>query len=434
MARIAVVGGGLGGCASAARLAKLGHEVTVLERGDRLGGALGTVEQDGFAWDTGPGTTLLPAALRDLFRKSGRPLEREVDLVPLDPPRRHRLADGTWLELPSGGRAVQREALAETIGEAGADAWLAWTQTHGEAWEDLRTAWFERPWAPDLVDRRTKSLLFSRSMLHKAVAKAFADERLRSLATWQAALDGHDPRNVPAWMGVVDYLEQQLGVWTVPGGMGGLADVLTKRLAERRVTVLTSTPALDLEVREGRAAGVLTPAGTVEADQVVVAVDPRGLPALASYVRRTMPAIPPVVCHVGLQGEVPPLPPETVFHGDPMLVVRTGGRAPEGHHAWTVLGRGHLAEDVLAVLARHRVDVRDQVVTRVDRSPRAQVEQWGGSPAGVLWQGRGTLTHRLGTRTPIAGVWAAGAHATPGAGVPFVCLSAALVAQEVGPA
>ena len=85
MARVVVVGGGYGGLASAARLAKNGHEVTLLEAGTRLGGAVGFVEQDGFRWDTGPTHTLLPAVLRDLFRKSGRALEKEVDLVPVEP-------------------------------------------------------------------------------------------------------------------------------------------------------------------------------------------------------------------------------------------------------------------------------------------------------------------------------------------------------------
>ena len=78
--------------------------------------------------------------------------------------------------------------------------------------------------------------------------------------------------------------------------------------------------------------------------------------------------------------------------------------------------------------------MREQVVARVDRSPRDLVEDWGGSPMGVLWQGRGTVRRRLGPTTPIPGVYAAGAHATPGAGLPFVGLSAALVAQEIGPA
>ena len=157
-------------------------------------------------------------------------------------------------------------------------------------------------------------------------------------------------------------------------------------------------------------------------------IDPRRLPALATYVARTMPAIPPVVVHVGLADEAPDLPHEVVLHGDALLVVRRRGRT------LTIHGRGKLSEDLLRALARHRIDVRDRVVARVDASPRDQVEQWGGSPMGVLWQGRATVRRRLGPRTPIPGVYAAGAHATPGAGLPFVGLSAALVAAEIGPA
>ena len=144
--------------------------------------------------------------------------------------------------------------------------------------------------------------------------------------------------------------------------------------------------------------------------------------------------MPPVVCHVGLAAPVRDLPHEVVVHGDPLLVVRSGGRSPDGGAAYTVQGRGKLAEDILKALARHQLDLRTDLVTRVDRSPRDLVSTWQTSPYGVLWQGRGTVRSRLGPRTPIEGVYAAGAHATPGAGLPFVGLSAALVAQVVGAA
>jgi phytoene dehydrogenase-like protein len=91
-------------------------------------------------------------------------------------------------------------------------------------------------------------------------------------------------------------------------------------------------------------------------------------------------------------------------------------------------------QDPLAVLARHGLDVRDQVVTRTDLTPRDLVERWGGSPLGIVWHGRATVRRRLGPHTPIAGVYAAGSHATPGSGLAFVGLSASLVAQVVGPA
>ncbi len=433
MARVVVVGGGFGGLASAARLAKLGHDVTLAERLPRLGGAVGLLEQDGFAWDTGPTSTLLPAVVRDLFRKSGRPLERELDLVPQEVVRAHHFVDGSSVVLPGGSRAAQLRAVDE-LGPGLGEAWCAYVASCGDDWDVVRRNYLERPWRPDMADKEVSARIFTREALARRLRRGLKDERLRLMAAHPFALDGHDPRDVPAWLGVTAYLEQAFGAWTVPGGLGALSDALARRLVTRRVDVLTGTTVTDVVVRGGRAVAVATDRGELDADVVVCAVDPRGLPALAPYVARTMPAIPPVVCHLGLGGDVPDLPPESVFHGDPMLVVRTGGRAPDGGHAWTVLGRGLLAEDITDALARKGVDVRRQVQTRVDRSPLDQVELWHGSPLGVRWQGRNTLKRRLGPTTPVPGVYAAGAHATPGSGLPFVGLSAALVAAEIGPA
>ena len=432
MARVVVVGGGFGGMACAARLAKLGHTVTLVERSADLGGALGTVESGGFSWDAGPGWTTLPAVVRDLFRKSGRPLEREVDLVPLDLLREHRFEDDSRVQLPWGSRAAQVAAFDE-LGPGLGARWVDHVASYAEDWEVLRRSYLEVPWEPGRLPREVAARLDSRETLAKRLRRTFRDERLREVAGHPFAADGHDLRNVPSWAGLQAYLEQRFGAWTVPGGLAGLGRALGDRLATRKVEVLTATTVADVVVRGGRAVAVSTSAGEVDADVVVCAVDPRRLPALAAYVERTMPAMPPVVCHVGLDRE-PDLPHEVVVHGDPMLVVRTGGTAPAGAGAVTVHGRGRLAEDVLLALARRGIDLRRQQVVRVDRSPRDLVEQWGGSPLGVLWQGRSTVRRRLGPRTPVPGVYAVGAHATPGSGLPFVGLSAALVAQEVGPA
>jgi phytoene dehydrogenase-like protein len=434
MARVVVIGGGLAGCASAARLAKLGHEVTLVERLPQLGGAVGVVEQDGFTWDAGPAATALPAVLRDLFRKSGRPLEKELDLVAVDPLREHRFPDGSRLALPSGSRGAQLAAVDESLGAGLGQQWVDYVHDFAETWDRLRRDWFERPYAPDVASKETGELLRSRLVLSKASTRRFKDKRLRLLAGHHAVQGGHDPRNVPAWFGLVDYLEQNFGTWTFPGGFGVLAALLTKRLGERRVTVLTSTTAADIEMGPGGPVAVRTDAGSVDADRVVVAVDPRRLPALARYVGRSMPAIPATVTHLGLSHAVPDLPRELVIHDEYVVTVRTDGTAPEGKAAWTLLGRGTLAEDIVVALARKKIDVRDAIELRVDRSPREQVERYGGSPMGTLWQGRSTIKDRLSTVTPLRNVYAAGAHTGGGGWVPFVGLTAAQVAEEIGPA
>jgi UDP-galactopyranose mutase len=428
MARVVVIGGGFGGLASALRLAKLGHDVTLVEERE-LGGVLVSVTADAFAWDTVT-HTLLPGVVRDLFRKTGRPLDKELELTQLDCLREHWFEDGTSLVL-CAGRGAQLEAF-EGLAAGLGDRWVAHVDAYADDWEVIRRQYAEVPWDRDHVSRELAARLDSRESLRKRL-RGLPDGRMRLVAAHPFTAEGHDLRDVPAWTGLTAYLEQRFGAWAFTGGAAALLGALVRRLETRKVEVVQAR-GRDVVVRGGRAVGVATTAGELAADVVVCAVDPRRLPALATSVRRTTPAVPAALTYLGLAGEVRDLPHELVVHGDPTVVLRTQGRAPEGHHAWTVQTRGQHDEEPVAFLARHGLLTRDQVVTRLDLSPREVVERWGGSPLGVQWQGRGTVHRRLGPRTPIPGVYAAGAHATPGPGLPYTGLSASLVAQVVGAA
>lgn len=441
MTRVVVIGGGFGGMATAARLAKLGHQVTLLERSARTGGALGRIEQDDFTWDAGPTSTLMPAVLRDLFRKSGRPLEAELktELEPLPVIREHRFVDGSRLALPSG-RAGQLHAWEDYSPGLG-EQWVNWVASYADDWEVIRRRYAEVPWnreprrTPEV--RELLSRLDSRETLQRRLRTTFDQQAPRLVAAHPFVADGHDPRKVPAWSGLVSYLEQRFGSWRVPGGMGVLGDALGRRLATRKVEIVTDCKVLDLALRHGATTTVTTTQGAYPADVVVCAIDPRQLPALAPYVARTVPAPAPAITHLGLMGDLPDLSHETVLHGDPLLVVRTGGGAPMGQQAWTVhshvpSGTRTATDDVVSTLAQRGLDLREQIVSRVDRSPHEVAKD--GAPYGVLWHGRRTVRDRLGPDTPLPNVYASGASATPGAGLPFVGLSASLVAQRVGPA
>lgn len=446
MTRVVVLGGGFAGMAAAARLAKMRHEVVLVERRDRLGGSLEPVRSGEFSWDAAASATLLPAVVRDLFRKSGRPLEREIDLVPLDAVRHHHFADGSRLRLPGRTRAGQLrafDALAPGLGTQ----WVERVDALGQVWELLRREWFERAWDPVVSPTEVSRTVDARPSLHRALARDLADDRARAVAAHPFVAAGHDPRRVPAWAGLTAYLEQRFGVWTVPGGLSALGAAMADRVATRKVEVLTSTTAQDLVVADGRVRAVRTTAGELPADAVVVAVDPRTLPALAPYVRRTASTVPPAVLHLGtdVPTEVPRDAQEVVLHPrgrrEPTLVLRHG-QAPDGASALTVHLHGVAgsydplarADEVLDLLAARGTDLRGHVAASWGASGQDLVARWGQSPSGTLWDGPRTARRLLGATTPVAGVHAAGAHATAGYGLPFAGLSAALVAAAVGPA
>ncbi|MDP4585678.1 MAG: FAD-dependent oxidoreductase, partial [Microbacteriaceae bacterium] len=71
--RIVVIGAGLGGLASAALLARAGHDVTVLDRNEWIGGKSRRIEVAGQRIDTGPSLVTFPAAIDKFLDR--KPLE-----------------------------------------------------------------------------------------------------------------------------------------------------------------------------------------------------------------------------------------------------------------------------------------------------------------------------------------------------------------------
>ena len=69
MTSVLVIGAGIGGIAAAARLARAGYQVTVIEKNARPGGRCDQIVRDGHRFDVGPSIFLMPEVSR---RRTGR--------------------------------------------------------------------------------------------------------------------------------------------------------------------------------------------------------------------------------------------------------------------------------------------------------------------------------------------------------------------------
>jgi phytoene dehydrogenase-like protein len=419
MARVVVVGGGFAGMSAAARLAKLRHDVTVLEATDELGGRMRGYTVDGRTWQLSPGTVTLPGVLRDLFRKSGRPIERVVDLVQTEG-RRHVFADRLVLDLPLGNRGDQHEAFADALGE---DNWSPWVDTLADPWDVLRRMVLERVLDDrDDLDRSVRRELSARKSLARLARKDLADERLRAIVLDGVRLDGHQPSTVPAFVAVQHYVERSFGRWRIEGGLPALADALVTRLEERKVDVRTGVLAHEVEISSGRVTGVVVQDGRVDADIVVWCAPTWPAPLDQP---RGLPAIPASRALLVLDEDAPDLPPDLMAHSDPPM------------HAWSdrpgqwTLAH-HNAEDPVIALARVGVRIKDHVVERHDLSPADLVRlgHWGWT-----WQGWTTLFDRpgVGSAQRLDGTFfMAGAHAHPGGTIEEIGSATAAIAEAIG--
>ena len=415
MARIVVVGGGFAGTSLAARLAKLRHEVVLLEASDRLGGRLRGHRVGDGVWQLDPDTFTLPGVLRDLFRKSGRPLDAALTIETV-PGRRHVFADRTVMDLPMGRRSGQVDAFVEAFG---VDPWSPWLDTMSDRWDTVRRRLLNQVPDEDALDRSTRRTLEARRTLRRETQRVFDDRQLRRIVLDPVVLAGDDPRLVPAAAAVVHHVERGFGRWAVDGGMPALADALTTRLQERRVEVRLHTAASGITRDGSSVAGVTTDGGPVEADVVAWCAPwwPDGLPEPTLH-----PRIPAHRTLVRLAADAPDLPRDVAIHSDPPMQLWESSPG-----CWTITH--HNAEDPLVALVRVGVDLREHVVERHDLRPADLVRlgHWG-------WQWRGwrTMLERPGPRLP-PGLLMAGAHAYPGGSLEEIGLATEALAERLGP-
>jgi len=488
VSRVVVVGGGVGGLAAAARLAALGHAVTLCEQADRVGGKLGWVSVDPaaaagrFGFDTGPSLLTLPQVFLDLFADTGAPLDSVLRLERTTLPR-CRFPDGTTL-----APATTDEEFLATLGDA-APQWAGLMRRAERIWAATRVPFLESPLGSlgalvrllpgQLRDLRTVAPWQTLRGLGRSYLR---EENLRMLLDRYATYSGSDPRRAPAALAVVPYVEQRFGAWYVPGGLYQLAVAIAHRAVERGAVVRTSTDVVAIERNGSRVSGVrLADGGRLPADVVVANADAAHLyrdlvdvPRIARAAR-SRASYGGLVLLLAVRGRTPGLAHhEVVFPADYdrefdelragaaplrdptvyLSVPADPAAAPAGCESWFVLvnaprqgqvdwdlpGRAEAAADaVLATLARREpgLDVRGRVLWRAVHTPAdlaRGTRAYGGAIYGTSSDGARAAFLRPANRSPVPGLFLVGGSAHPGGGLPLVALSARIVAGLVGPA
>ena len=484
MARIIVVGAGAGGLAAAARLGAKRHEVTVVEAAGHVGGKLRTLRRDGFAFDTGPSLFTLPAVYRDLFLKTGGPLENEVDLLETEPGFGYHFADGSRLQLPGSSMGRTCTAISDQWGTAAGDSWRDLMARAATIWRLTREAVLgtamqgprqllalARP-----ADLRAVAPWRS---LHDMGSRELTDPRLRMVLDRYATYSGSLPQRAPGALITIPFVEQTFGLWHIGGGLGNLADAMHRRCEKAGVTFRLGTAVDRITHTDGAVTGVLTSDGHhLAADIVVSDADARRLGELTEGAigapGRTA-SYGGFAIMLALSGTTPDLNHHSVWFparyadefrdlaagrpvADPAIYVCRPDdptMAPPGCEAWFVLvnaprhapsqADGHdwsdtaanerYADRVLYLLAERGPDVRDRVLWRELQTPLdlgVRDRTGDGAIYGTASHGALSVLQRARNEGPLDGLFQVGGTAHPGGGLPLVGMGAEIVAGLIG--
>jgi len=478
----------MGSLAAAIRLAAQGYEVEVFEKNGQLGGRMGRLEADGFAFDTGPSLLLMTDTYRELFASAGRDLDDYVRLIPLDGQYRVTFGDGDALTI--------RRTLPELIGELEriepgvTPRFYRFLADACRKYRTGRSEFVERDFAGarDFFGLRNLKLLLKTRALtnyYRSVSRFFRTEKLRQAFSLQTMYLGLSPFEAPAVYSLLPYTElAEDGLWFPEGGMYSLIESMEKLATELGVRFHLNSPVEEVVVSKGRASGVRVDGEEIGVDAVLVGADlPYAYRVLLGGMadrdfkfrsrEKLEYTASAFMLYLGVDRRLDhllhhnfylsgryrenfeaifrdrTLPDDPSFYA--VVPSRTEPRmAPQGMESLFVLvpvphlgpnvdwekDRSAIKEKVYDLLERRCGVRRDWVVFERVRTPVDWHEEYNLEEGAAFGIGHGIL--QVGYFRPpmvsegIEGLYFVGASTRPGTGVPLVTIGARLVADRIG--
>lgn len=276
MAKISVVGAGIGGMSAAARLAKQGHQVTVFENSDQSGGKCRTEWFGDYAFDTGPSLLTLPAVFRDLFLKTGKRIEHVLDISPVDPAFNYNFADGSNVTFPNLSNPKTYQEIEKSFGISASQSWRQIIERSEKMWEASRDSFIESEltsiWPlllrKNLINQINQISPFT--SLRSLSEKLNLDPHLKMIIDRYATYTGSDPRSAPAVLLTIAFVESTFGAWHIKGGIGQLSVALEQRCRDLGVDFKFKSLVTKILVERNKVEGVVLSDGKIIKSDLVV--------------------------------------------------------------------------------------------------------------------------------------------------------------------
>jgi phytoene desaturase len=274
--KIAVIGAGFAGLASACSLAHKGFDVTLLEKNESTGGRGRSFQHEGYTFDMGPSWYWMPEVFEQFFNRFGKKVSDYYELKRLDPSYRVFFSDDKPLDVPANYDELK--AVLETL-ESGAGPKL--DKFMAEAKIKYDTSMADFVWKPSLniLEFAQPKLLIESFRLHlfssfsDHAKKYFSHPKILQLLEFPILFLGAKPEKTPAMYSMMNYADIMLGTWYPKGGMCKIAEAMTKLARELKVKIITSSTVDAIEVSGHEAHSIRMNGELHHFDAVVAAAD-----------------------------------------------------------------------------------------------------------------------------------------------------------------
>ncbi|MBO0934919.1 phytoene desaturase [Fibrella sp. HMF5335] len=491
--KVAIIGAGIAGIASAIRLAVKGYSVDVFEANSYPGGKLSTFENtapDGgtYRFDAGPSLFTMPQLVDDLFRLAHRNPADYFEYTRLDETCRYFWDDGTRLTAWADHDRFAQE-VETVLGEPGqhlrdhlADSALKYDVTEKlflqKSLHKLGT-WLGRDALRGYLNIPKLGVFGTMSAANE---RRFRHPKLVQLFNRYATYNGSDPYQTPATLNIIPHLEYNIGAFFPKQGMVSITTSLEKLAQDLGVRFHYNARVEAIEAAGKQVTGLRVNGQTIPFDLVVSNMDVvntfrKLLPSARQPERilRQPKSSSGLIFYWGIRREFPELDLHNIFFSndyraefnqlfgkngppslsdDPTIYLNITSKhkpddAPPGRENWFILlnSPNNTGQDWDAIIAQARqnvirklshvlgVDVASLIETESILDPRS-IEFRTSSAQGALYGNSSNnrfaaFMRHANFSHEFSNLYFVGGSVHPGGGIPLCLLSAKIMSDLV---
>jgi phytoene desaturase len=482
--RAIIVGSGVGGMATAIRLAVQGFEVSVYEKNSQPGGKITAFEKDDFHFDAGPSLFTQPQNIEELFDLTKEPIGEYFSYQPVPIACKYFYENGKSVNAYTDIDKFAQE-LKEQLNEPPRNV-ITYLKESEKLFNSIgniflnnslhkATTWFNKSIGNALKTLRL-SYLFNTLNHHNS--KHFSTAETVQLFNRFATYNGSNPYKAPGMLSLIPHLEQNLGTFYPKGGMISISNALYNLAIKLGVNFFFNTPVQQILHQKGVVEGAVINYENVPADIVVSNVDVyftyKNLlnnNKKAKKILQQERSSSAIIFYWGIDKSFPQLQLHNIFFSadyktefdniftlkkvsaDPTVYINItskieDSKSPDGKENWFVLvnapaNTGQNWEELKVALHKNiitklnrvlRENIESLIVTESTSDPvqiEAQTDSYMGSLYGTSSNSKfaAFLRHPNFTDT-IKGLYFCGGSVHPGGGIPL-CLKSAKIVSEL---
>ena len=225
---IAIIGSGFSSLSAACYLAKAGHNVTIYEKNDALGGRARQFKAKGFTFDMGPSWYWMPDVFDKFFNDFGKKVSDYFTLTKLSPAYRVYFGKDDFIDIEDTPEKICKKF--ESIEKGSGEKLKKYLKIAKENYEiGVSDMLYKMPGnSPlELVSKKTiKRIRFFLSNIRKDVRRDFKNPKLRSILEFPVLFLGAKASNTPAFYNFMNYADFGIGTFQPPNGFHDLVNAM----------------------------------------------------------------------------------------------------------------------------------------------------------------------------------------------------------------